>query len=77
MDIKTNLPHPPNHLVKSLEALVPCFFALDDIIALIFIRVHRSNDFNLFVESLDASVSWFFALDHINDSRWIPIHIRD
>ena len=48
-----------------------------EILVLIFIRAHRSNDFNLFVESLEALVPWFFALDHINYSRWIPIHIRD
>ncbi len=48
-----------------------------EIIALIFIRVHCSNDFNLFVESLEALVPWFFALDHPNYARWIPIHIRD
>ena len=48
-----------------------------EILALIFVRAHRSNDFNLFVESLEALVPWFFALDHINYSRWIPIHICD
>jgi len=48
-----------------------------EIIALIFIRAHHSNNFNLFVESLEALVPWFFALDHTNYARWIPIHIRD
>lgn len=48
-----------------------------ELLVLIFIRVHRSNDFNLFVESLEALTPWFFALDHTNYSRWIPIHIRD
>ena len=48
-----------------------------EILVMIFIRAHRTNDFNLYVESLEALVSWFFALDHINYARWIPIHIRD
>ena len=48
-----------------------------EILVMIFIRAHRTNDFNLYVESLEALVPWFFALDHINYARWIPFHIRD
>ena len=48
-----------------------------EILVIIFIRAHRTNDFNLYVESLEVLVPWFFALDHINYARWIPIHIRD
>ncbi|XP_065885996.1 uncharacterized protein [Dysidea avara] len=48
-----------------------------EILALIFIRAHRINDFNLYLESLKALTPWFFSLDHINYARWIPIHIRD
>ena len=47
-----------------------------EIIVLMFVRAHRTKDFNLFVETLEALVPWFFALDHINYARWIPIHIR-
>ena len=46
-----------------------------EILALIFIRAHRINDFNLYLESHNALTPWFFALDHINYACWIPIHI--
>ena len=49
-----------------------------EILALMFVRACRSNDFNLFVEPLDALVPrFFFVLDHVNYSCWIPIHVRD
>ena len=48
-----------------------------EIIVLMFVRAHRTKNFNLFVETLEALVPWFFALDHINYARWIPIYIRD
>ena len=43
-----------------------------EIIVLMFVRAHRTKDFNLFVETLEALVSCFFCLDHINYARWIP-----
>ena len=48
-----------------------------EIAALIFVRAHRTKNFDLYIESLELLAPWFFALDHINYSRWIPIHIRD
>ena len=47
------------------------------ILALLFIRAHHSNDFDMFVVSLESLVPWCFTLDHTNYSRWIPVHIRD
>ena len=44
---------------------------------LIFIRAHRTKNFDMYVESLDNLVHWFFALDHFNYARWILVHIRD
>ena len=35
-----------------------------EILALIFVCTHHSNDFNLFVESLEALAPWFYDLDH-------------
>lgn len=46
-------------------------------LVLVFVRAHRTGDFNLYVESLEALTPWFFALDRTNYARWIPIHIRD
>ncbi len=37
-----------------------------EILALLFIRAYRSNDFNLFIQSLEALVPWCFALDRTN-----------
>lgn len=48
-----------------------------EILVCIFIRAHRTNNFNLFVEALEALVPWFFALDHTHYARWVPVHIRD
>lgn len=44
---------------------------------LIFVRAHRTINFDLYVEALEELIPWFFALDHINYARWLPIHIRD
>ncbi len=48
-----------------------------EILALLFIRAHRSNDFDLFIQSSEALVPWCFALNRTNYSRWIPVHIHD
>ena len=45
---------------------------------LIFVRAHRSRNFDLYIEALEDLTPWFFfALDHINYARWLPIHILD
>lgn len=44
---------------------------------LIFIRAHRTKDFDLYVESLKDLMFLFFALDHYNYSRWVSVHVRD
>ena len=44
---------------------------------LMFIRAHRTRNFELYVKTLEALAPWFFALDRTNYSRWIPVHIRD
>ncbi|CAB3985078.1 Hypothetical predicted protein [Paramuricea clavata] len=48
-----------------------------EILILIFVRAHRGRNFPLYVTVLEALVPLFFALDHVNDSRWLPVHIRD
>lgn len=48
-----------------------------ELLVCIFVRAHRTKNFNLFVEALEALVPWFFALDHTHYARWIPVHIRD
>ena len=48
-----------------------------EILVLIFIHAHRTQNFDLYVETLEALVPWFFALDHTNYARWVPVHIRD
>ena len=44
---------------------------------LIFIKAHRTRQFQLFVETLEVLAQWFFALDHVNYSRWLPVFIND
>lgn len=44
---------------------------------LIFIKAHRTRQFQLFVETLEVLAPWFFALDHVNYSRWLPVFIND
>ena len=44
---------------------------------LIFIKAHRTRQFQLFAETLEVLVPWFFALDHVNYSRWLPVFIND
>lgn len=48
-----------------------------EMMVLIFVRAHRTRNFDLYVEALEELLPWFFALDHINYARWLPIHIRD
>ena len=47
-----------------------------EILVLIFIRAHHTQNFDLYVETLEALVPWFFALDHTNYARWVPVHIN-
>jgi hypothetical protein len=44
---------------------------------LMFIRAHRTRNFELYVKTLEALAPWFFALDWTKYSRWIPVHICD
>ena len=50
-----------------------------EILVMIFIRAHRTNDFNLYVESLEALYVPWILLWIISTiaTWWIPIHIRD
>ena len=48
-----------------------------EMMVLIFVRAHRTRNFDLYIEALEDLTPWFFALDHINYARWLPIHIRD
>ncbi len=48
-----------------------------EILVCVFVRAHRTKNFNLFVESLEALVPWLISLDHTHYARWIPVHIRD
>jgi hypothetical protein len=54
------------HLIMQLEIQV-----------LMFVRAHRTKDFDLYVQSLESLVYLFFALDHVNYACWLPVHIRD
>ena len=44
---------------------------------LLYVRVIREDDFQLYVESLTKVVPWMFALDHTHNSMWLPVHTRD
>ena len=44
---------------------------------LVFVKVEREDNFQLYVEALETLAPWFFALDHVNYSHWLPVHIRD
>ena len=39
-----------------------------EMMVLIFVHAHRTNNFDVYVESLDNVVPWFFVLDHVNYS---------
>ena len=46
-------------------------------LALIFIRANKENNFCLYVESLEAHLLVFFALDHYNYIWWVSVHLRE
>ena len=67
---------------KEMRSKNPTFLYWDvilefEMMAMIFIRAHRINDFKLCVESLENLVPWFLILDHINYARLIRFHIKD
>lgn len=48
-----------------------------ELIMFMFIRAHRTGNFDLYVNSIKLFVPWFLAMDQHNYARWIPIYIRD
>ena len=48
-----------------------------ELTVMLFVRLIREGNFQLYIEALTKIVPWFFALDHIHYSRWIPVHLRD
>ena len=48
-----------------------------ELLLLVYIRLIREDNFDMYVESLAEIATWFFALDHAHYSRWLSVHIRD
>ena len=75
-------PSPFDAWKKQKEVDVPQFqywsITLDfELAILIFVRLLREGNFQLYIESLTKLVPWFFALNHPNYARWLQVHICD
>ena len=43
---------------------------------LMFVRILRSGNFEMFVEVLDQFLQWMFSLNHTHYARWLPVYIQ-
>lgn len=48
-----------------------------ELIMLMFVRAHRTGNYDLYVNAIKLFIPWFFSMDQHNYARWIPIYIRD